>query len=118
MTRLSCSAINCVNNMSGACTASMIGISGKAANSKVETQCETFAPRTFGSAVKNAFNTNYFGVTAQAFNYQHEIGHTVRCNAVNCTYNIGNTCTSTDIQVYGPKAIDSDGTDCETFLKK
>ena len=118
MTRLSCSALNCVNNMSGTCTASMIGISGKTAYSKSETQCETFSQRTLGSAIKNAFNTNYLGVTAQAFNYQHEIGHTIRCNAVNCTYNIGNTCTSTDIQIYGPEAIDAKGTDCETFYKK
>lgn len=118
MTRLSCSALNCVNNMSGACTASIIGISGNTAHSKVETQCETFAPRVLSNAIKNAFNTNYLGVTAQVFNSQHEIGHTIRCNVVNCTYNMGNTCTSTDIQVYGPDAINTEGTDCETFFKK
>ena len=59
MTKLACSAFNCVNNVDAICTAAVIDINGENVNSKEGTECETFAPRTLGNAVKNVFNSNY-----------------------------------------------------------
>ncbi len=59
MTRLACSAHNCVNYMNGMCSALTIEVDGESAENKQETCCNTFAPRTFVNAIKSAFNTNY-----------------------------------------------------------
>lgn len=118
MLRLTCSASNCINYMNGMCTAETIEVKGNSAEKKSETQCETFAPRTLGNALKNAFNTNYAGALMQAIDSNHDITHEVKCNAIDCTYNVANKCTSTDIQIYGPEASTSQGTECETFFLK
>ena len=68
-----------------------------------ETCCNTFAPRTFVNAIKSAFNTNYAGTIMQALDSQEDVDHKIKCYAMNCTYNVGMTCTSTDIQVLDQK---------------
>lgn len=118
MTKLACSAFNCVNNVDAICTAAVIDINGENVNSKEGTECETFAPRTLGNAVKNVFNSNYLGVIAKAFDSDHNVGHSIRCTVSKCYYNLDNTCTSDYIQVYGPNANTSTETECETFKVK
>lgn len=117
MTRLACSANNCVNHVNGMCTALTITVNGERAESKQETYCETFAPRTFVNAIKSAFNTNYAGTIIQALDSQSDVDHKIKCSVLNCTYNVGMTCTSTDIQIFGPEARTSTSTECETFYK-
>ncbi len=53
----------------------------------------------------------------QALDGQEDVDHKIKCYAMNCTYNVGMTCTSTDIQVFGPEATTSTSTECETFYK-
>lgn len=117
MTRLACSAHNCINHVNGMCTAMTIEIDGQEAENKIETSCKTFAPKTLMNAVKSAFNTNYAGTIIQALDSQSDIDHKIRCYAMNCTYNVGMTCTSTDIQIFGPEANTSTSTECETFYR-
>lgn len=100
------------------CSALTIEVDGERAESKGETCCNTFAPRTFVNAIKSAFNTNYAGTIMQALDGQEDVDHKIKCYAMNCTYNVGMTCTSTDIQVFGPEATTSTSTECETFYKK
>ena len=118
MTRLACSAHNCVNYVNGMCSALTIEVDGESAEKKQETCCNTFAPRTFVNAIKSAFNTNYAGTIMQALDGQEDVDHKIKCYAMNCTYNVGMTCTSTDIQVFGPEATTSTSTEYETFYKK
>jgi len=45
--QLSCSALSCVHNMSGLCSANTIHVLGSGAHTSNQTMCDTFAEKGF-----------------------------------------------------------------------
>ena len=117
-TKLNCSAQNCVHNTSGLCTANTIQVAGSAAHTSSSTQCDTFAEKGFVNAVTNMTNMNIPGEIKQLFNRNSiELSPYVKCEATNCMHNVDRVCGASNIEVYGPGASDSQGTQCETFAE-
>lgn len=115
---LSCSATNCVHNMSGLCSANTINVAGNGAHSSSSTQCETFAEKGLKNSLMNAANVNIPGQFKQLFNSASiEMNPTIRCNAENCKHNNNKMCNAQNIQVSGPGALTSSKTCCETFIE-
>jgi hypothetical protein len=113
---LSCSATNCVNNMSGVCSAITINVFGSNAHSSQNTKCETFAEKGIKNALSNALNMNVVGEVKQVFNSESIVmSPNIRCNASSCMHNENNLCAADNIMVSGMGAITSDRTKCETF---
>lgn len=113
---LSCSAINCVHNMSGLCSASTIHVLGAGAHSSTETMCNTFAEKGIKNAVTHLPNMNVVGEVKQLFtNNSIEMSPAIKCEALNCVYNENRACSADNIQVNGPTANENEGTQCETF---
>jgi hypothetical protein len=113
---LSCTATNCVNNMSGICSASTINVSGSNARSSEATQCETFAEKGFRNSLANVLNMNVVGEFKQVFNNESiEMSPSIRCNAANCLHNEKNLCVADNIMVNGIGALSSGKAQCETF---
>lgn len=114
---LSCSAMNCVNNISGLCSARNIHVSGTSARSSSDTHCETFAEKGLKNAIFNLTNMNITGEIRQLFNKDSiEMSPSIKCEAINCNYNVEKFCTARGIQIYGSGTPSSDGTKCETFI--
>lgn len=115
---LSCSAFNCVHNMSGLCSASQIHVLGNGAQSSAETMCSTFAEKGIKNAFANLTNMNIGGEVKQLFtNSSIEMSPIIKCDALNCKYNEGRACEASNIQVHGPDANSIEGTGCVTFKK-
>ena len=115
-TKLMCSAGTCVNNMSGLCTASTINVHGIRANQSIDTECETFAERGMKNAVSNLVNMNISGEIRQAFNKGSIVmSPKIKCEAVHCNYNDHKLCSAKSVQIYGPGAATSEGTQCDTL---
>ena len=113
---LSCTATNCVNNMSGICSASTINVSGSSAHSSEATQCETFAEKGLKNSLNNVLNMNVVGEFKQVFNNESiEMSPSIRCSAVNCMHNEKKLCLADNIMVNGMGALSSGKTQCETF---
>ena len=113
---LSCSATNCVNNMSGLCSADTINVFGSNAHSSEKTQCETFAEKGIKNALANVLNNNIVGEFQQVFNSESIVmSPSIRCNATSCTHNENNLCAADNVMVSGIGAITSGRTQCETF---
>lgn len=113
---LSCTATNCVNNMSGICSANTINVSGASAHSSEATQCETFAQKGFRNSLANVLNENVFGEFKQAFtNESIEMSPYIRCEATNCMHNEKKLCVADNIMVNGIGALSSGKAQCETF---
>jgi hypothetical protein len=113
---LSCSATNCVNNMSGVCSAITINVFGSNAHSSEKTQCETFVEKGIKNALSNVLNMNVLGEVKQAFNSGSIVmSPNIRCNAASCLHNENNLCAADNIMVSGMGAITSERTKCETF---
>lgn len=113
---LSCTATNCVNNMSGICSASTINVSGSNAHSSEGTQCDTFAEKGLRNSLANVLNMNVVGEIKQVFNSESiEMSPNIRCNARNCEHNEDNLCAADNIMVNGLGALTSGRTQCETF---
>jgi hypothetical protein len=113
---LSCSATNCVNNMSGLCSASTINVFGSNAHSSESTQCETFAEKGLKNSLSNVLNNNIIGEFQQVFNSESiMMSPSIRCSATSCVYNENNLCSADNIMVSGVGAITSVRTQCETF---
>lgn len=113
---LSCSATNCVNNISAICSARTIHISGKNAHSSEGTQCENFAEKGLKNSLINVLNMNVVGEFKQVFNSDSiEMSPRIRCEAINCKYNEKKLCLAQNILVYGKDALCSEKTECETF---
>lgn len=113
---LSCSATNCVNNMSGICSASTINVSGDDAHTSEATQCETFAEKGLRNSLANVLNMNVVGEFKQVFtNESIEMSPNIRCEARNCRYNEKKVCVADNIMVNGRSAISIGRTQCETF---
>ncbi|SHK41952.1 protein of unknown function [Clostridium cavendishii DSM 21758] len=116
MTKVGCSAEGCVNNIGGMCSAGTISIQGIGAHSSSGTECKTFAKKNFKNAFKSIANTNYTGEIIQSMVTDDIVMNPdIICNATNCEHNLSNRCMASDIQVFGPKAKSSHGTQCETF---
>lgn len=116
--KLSCSATNCVHNMSSLCAANYIEVAGGSAQSSAATECNTFAEKGFKNSVTNMVNMNVVGEFKQVFtNNSVEMSPKIKCEAVTCNYNANRVCSATNVQINGTSASTSDGTQCETFIK-
>ena len=113
---LSCTATNCVNNMSGICSARTINVLGSNAHSSELTQCQTFAEKGLKNSLINVLNMNVVGEFKQAFNNEAiEMSPSIRCEAINCMHNEKKLCVAENIMVNGIDALSSKKTQCETF---
>jgi len=116
--KLSCSAVNCVHNMSSLCAANYIEVSGASASSSVATECSTFAEKGLKNAVTNMVNMNVVGEVKQVFNNSSiEMSPKIKCEAETCNYNDNKICSATNVQIHGPSASTTEGTQCETFVQ-
>ena len=116
--KLSCSATSCVHNMSSLCSANSIQVAGGNADSSAATECNTFAEKGLKNAVTNMVNMNVVGEFKQVFtNGSVEMSPKIKCEAVTCNYNANKVCSATNVQIHGPSASTSEGTQCETFIK-
>lgn len=117
--RLSCNALNCVNNVNGLCSANVIHVIGAGAHKSRETMCDTFAPKGFINAVKNLPNMNVAGEIKQVFTTDNiEMSPIIKCEAINCKYNENRRCEAPNVQIIGPHADNSESTQCETFINE
>ena len=114
---LSCSAVNCVHNLGGLCSANIIHVVGMSAQKSGETQCDTFAEKGLINSITKLANTNVAGEFRQLFDGDDvELFPDVKCDAVNCIYNHERMCSAEAVQITGPHASTSDDTICETFV--
>jgi len=115
--KLSCSATECVHNINSLCSANTIHVGGINAYTSGGTQCDTFAEKSFKNAFANMGNMNVVGEIKQLFtNSSVEMSPQIKCDAIRCTYNEGKICVASNVQIYGPAAGTSEGTQCETFI--
>lgn len=113
---LSCSAVNCVHNMSGLCSANNIHVMGSGAHTSSDTMCNTFAEKGLKNAITHVVNMNVAGEIKQLFtNKSIEMSPAIKCEARNCIYNDDRVCQADNVQIYGSRAEQSEGTECETF---
>lgn len=116
---LSCNAANCVHNVNGLCSANVIQVIGAGAHKSRETMCDTFAPKGLINAVTHLPNMNIAGEIKQVFtNEAIEMSPIIKCEAINCKYNENRRCEAKNIQIIGPRAGSSEGTQCETFINE
>jgi hypothetical protein len=116
--KLSCSATNCVHNMSSLCSANYIEVSGNSAHTSASTECNTFAEKGLKNAVTNMVNMNVVGEIKQVFtNSSVEMSPKIKCEAVSCKYNDNRICDAAYVQIQGPYAATTEGTQCETFIE-
>ncbi len=114
--KLTCSAVNCVHNMSGLCSANTILVNGMSALSSSGTQCETFAEKSIKNAFTHMTNMNISGEIRQLVDRDGvHMFPDVACNAVRCRYNADKRCQADGLSIMGAHAQTSDGTFCETF---
>lgn len=117
--QLSCSAVNCVHNMSGLCSANNIQVLGSGAHSSTQTMCDTFAEKGFKNAVTHLPNMNVVGEVRQLFTKNSiEMNPDIKCQALNCRFNDNRACYANYVQIDGPGAQGSEGTLCETFNQR
>jgi hypothetical protein len=113
---LSCSALNCVHNMGGLCSANIIHVMGNDARRSEGTICNTFAEKGLINSITKLGNTNVAGEFKQLFDSNNvELYPDIKCDAVNCIYNQERMCSAERIQIMGPHASSSRDTMCETF---
>ena len=119
MADVNCAAWTCVNNIDGLCSARTINVLGNSATNAIETQCKTFAPREFISAVKNSTNLNLGGALAQMMqlgnHYDVKMTPSINCQAERCIYNEAGICGAKDIAISGNNPMTSKDTQCATF---
>ena len=116
---LSCTATNCVNNMSGICSASNINILVSDAHSTEETQCGTFAEKGLKNSLTNLLNTNVVGEFRQVFHKDDiAMSPSIKCEATNCIHNEKDLCVADNIIIFGLDAKCCDNTECETFKEQ
>lgn len=116
MSKLICSAINCVNSIDGLCTAKIIHISGKDINSNNKTYCNTFSHRTLKNSLASISNVNVVGEIKQIFNKNSIVmSPKITCEIDKCGYNFRGECISLNVQIRGVNCNSSQCTECETF---
>ena len=104
MTKLECSANNCVHNSEGYCCKSSINVEGADAKCADDTCCASFSENT-GGVFKNLFKTP-------------ESKLDVVCDADNCSHNEDHCCCAGKIDIRGEGACDCVETCCGTFTRK
>ena len=116
--KLNCSALGCVHNMGGLCSANYILVEGIQAHTSKATECKTFAEKGLANAFINAINSNIPGEIRQFFNRDEVVmSPSIKCEAINCTHNVDEICGAGNVVIHGPGASSSDGTQCETFVE-
>lgn len=100
MTRLRCSARNCMYNDDQLCSRSDIEIGGQDASRPNETRCESFQERS-GSM------TNSVGQASEDTD--------VKCHATNCDFNENCKCHAEEIGIAGSNACTCGETECASF---
>lgn len=120
MSDLMCSAVSCMYNINGLCSARNIHIGIKGISCNIEdTDCETYLNRNFKNTLRSIFNTNLMGEMKQITNSGGiEMSPEIICDAKQCSYNSGNICCANHVQIYGLKCEDSRCTKCEVFTSK
>jgi len=114
---LTCSAVNCVHNVNGLCSANKIQVTGINASNSSGTQCGTFVEKSILNAITNMANMNVPGEIRQLLNNSTiSMSPKIGCEASNCRFNKDRICVANRIQVMGPGANTSAGTQCETFI--
>lgn len=117
MTKLTCNANGCVNNMGGYCTARYIDINIKQENEKDKDLifCSTFGERNLVEALREFGNVNLGGAIEQALN-PDEVVLTpfVNCIAYKCLYNDNGRCEAKNVMI---ASLNKEGTKpyCETY---
>lgn len=116
---LSCTATDCVNNMSAICTASNINILGTDAHGTEETQCGTFAEKGLKNSLTNLLNTNVVGEFIQVFHKDDiAMSPSIKCEATNCIHNEKDLCVADNILITGLEVVGPHNTQCETFKEQ
>lgn len=116
--KLSCSALGCVQNMSGLCGANSIEIFVSNAHCSAATQCNTFSEKGLKNAITNMVNMNVVGEVKQIFTESSiEMSPKIECEAVACRYNDNKLCCATNIQIIGSSTEGKEDTQCETFTE-
>ena len=83
---IKCLSINCVFNVSGLCSASVVNIEGFDANITPETYCKTFI-----------YSLSSCKITNSTINNTKTSPKNIICSAYNCTYNFNGSCKSSYI---------------------
>lgn len=117
--KLGCSALGCAYNANGSCSANTIYVNGEDANTSNETQCETFVEKGFVNTVTNLSNVNLQGGVRQLFNRNSndKMSPDIKCKAEKCIHNENEICQAGYVVIYGPGALSSESTQCETFVR-
>lgn len=108
MMKLTCTAMECVNNSSGLCTAKKIKVIGEYTHYGSNTHCYTFGEKVTENTISNASNINFLG----------EMVPNVDCTAEECYYNKNRICGANSIMVSGGATHSMDGTACETYEER
>ncbi|MGH4119375.1 DUF1540 domain-containing protein [Clostridium sp.] len=115
---LSCNATDCVNNISGICSAITIHVLGLTANSSESTRCKTFSHKGLKNALDNVLNNNVVGEFKQVFNNESIVMNPrVRCEAINCIHNVEEICKAKNVLIEEVRELDNVKTRCDTFKK-
>lgn len=115
MSDLMCSAVNCIYNITGLCSAKNIHI----LTSRDSTCCEKFLNKNFKNTITSFMNTNLLGEVKQVIDQDEIIlSPNITCEAVKCVYNSENKCYARHVQIYGLKCKEGQCTRCEVFMKK
>lgn len=104
MTKLECSASNCVHYSEGCCCKSSINVDGAGAKCADDTCCASFSENT-GGVFKNLFKTP-------------ESKLEVECDVANCLYNDDHQCRAERITIAGDGAMAVGQTECASFREK
>ena len=114
---LTCSAVGCVHNVNGLCSANKIHVTGMNASTSSETQCNTFAEKGLLNSITGMVNMNVPGEIRQLLNNNTiSMFPKIGCDAVSCMFNKDRICEAKRIQMMGIGANTSEGTQCETFI--
>lgn len=119
MSNLICSAINCLNNIDGLCTARIIHIAGKEINSNNKNYCKTFSNRTLRNTLTSMTNMNLVGEIRQVFNKNTIVmSPNIVCESNKCGYNLRGECVALKVQISGEICHSKQCTECETEALK
>ena len=115
---LSCTAADCVNNISGICSAITIHVLGLNANNSKSTWCKTYSQKGLKNSLANVLNLNVVGELKQVFNHESIVMNPrVRCEAVNCVHNMEEICKAKNVLIEEISELDNVKTHCDTFEK-
>ncbi|MCJ7688082.1 MAG: DUF1540 domain-containing protein [Clostridiaceae bacterium] len=113
---LSCTATDCVNNISGICSAITIHVLGLTANNSKSTRCKTYSHKGLKNSLANVLNLNVVGEFKQVFNHESIVMNPrVRCEAINCIHNEEKICEAKNLLIEEISDLDNVKAHCDTF---